>query len=140
MPRFRNADEGCILRALVLGPIGELLLAVSIAHGANERGGNIFRRTITQRIEGNGIGNPGERIAPFRPGQYRPLIVQPQQVAKKNHYQQCSGTCRDSDLGARGCQCHALLRQCRPVGLRNKVTGGIRGYRATDIPLIGRFS
>jgi len=26
-----------------------------------------------------------------------------------------------------------LLRQCSPAGLRNKVTGGIRGYRAMDM-------
>src|SRR5258705_7533565 len=32
-----------------------------------------------------------------------------------------------------------LLRQCSPAGLRDKVTGGIRGYRAMDIPLIAPF-
>src|SRR6266849_1526599 len=63
MAGFRVADEGGVLLAIVFRPAGELLLAVSVAHAADELGRLPLGSAVTQRIERNGVWHARERVA-----------------------------------------------------------------------------
>src|SRR5262249_29256340 len=60
---FGFTDKGGILLAVVPLPVSELFVAVSIAHGVQVFGRQALGGSVAQRVERDGVGCPGKRIA-----------------------------------------------------------------------------
>src|SRR4051812_9612039 len=101
MLRFRVTNKGCVFLTIILRPAGKFFPAVSITHAADKFRRFAFRSSVTQRIQGNGVGNIGERIAIFRTAEHRSLAIQMNEVAEKDDKQKHSGSYRNADLVAR---------------------------------------
>ena len=95
---FGVADERRVLFAVVLFPLGELRLAISVTHAAQELAGRVLRGTVTQGIQSERDRDFCKRIDFRRLGQYRRLAIQPHQVDKEAQQDQKSGPGGDRDL------------------------------------------
>src|ERR1700756_159696 len=56
---FGMANEGRIFFAVVLSPLSQFILALSVPHGADEVGGCVLGGPVPQRVQANGSGDTG---------------------------------------------------------------------------------
>ena len=101
MLRLRVADEGGVFLAIVLKPVRQFFLAVSVTHAADKLAPPPALKCGRAADSAKWSWDPGERIAFFRAAQHRPLTIQVNEIAKENDQQKNAGSCRNADLVAR---------------------------------------
>ena len=98
MLRLRTANVFRVFLVVVVLPLCQQIIAVSIAQLAQKLVGRLFGRAVAQWIHPDADRQSGERIVILGPSQHWPLIAQPPQVAHKHQHQQRSGADRNADL------------------------------------------
>src|SRR4029077_15046132 len=109
-----------IFSAVVVLPLGEFLLALSILHRTDEGGGRLLGSSVAQRIQADGVRDAGEGVALLGLRKHRRLAVHPRKVAEKNQHEQrtCAGRDIDVVLG----EPHVSDASLGASPLANKVT------------------
>src|SRR5438445_395056 len=98
---FGVTDKSCIAFAVILLPVGQLLVATTIAHATQKLIGRALGSSVAQGIQTYRNWYLGEGINFERLRQHRRLTVQPHQINEKSEQDQKSGSNgnRDLDLG-----------------------------------------
>ena len=100
MLRLRVADEVRVFLTVVVLPLREQVVAVSVAQLTKKKIGAVLNRPVAERIHPDADRQPRERIVIFGARQHRSLIAQPPDVAEKSTNQQRTSGDSDRDLCA----------------------------------------
>ncbi len=96
--RFRLANIAGIFFVVVVLPFFQKLVAMPIAHLAQEYVGCLLGRSVPQRIHFDADGQTGQWIVVIRPSQYRTLVAQPPQIAHEPEHEQSTSADSNADL------------------------------------------
>ncbi len=129
MLRLRVADEVRVFLAIVVLPLREQVVAVTVAQLAKKKIGAVLNRTVAERIHPDADRQPRERVVVFGARQHRSLIAQPPDVTEKSKHQQRASGDGNRDLCAS--EAHPE-RKFIGMATYGKITSGGRGGTCTS--------